>query len=136
MRGLNKIIVGTVALAVALAFAPTARADWMTLSTGAGQVLVSKITAPATASGAAVSGQSAFYGLIVKTDGSNNVTINVYDNTAASGTALIPTNTVIAGSDRTWALSYNPAIKCSTGIYVAISVAGGGTATYQVQYDK
>jgi len=132
---MRKSLIWIMSLAI-LAMASFADADWMSLTTGTGQVQVSKITAPAASSGSAVSGQSAFFGLVVKTDGINNVTINVYDNTAASGTALIPTDTVIAGSDRTWALSYNPAIKCTNGIYVSLTVAGGGTATYQVQYDK
>jgi len=135
MKYLNKYLIGMIVFAIATMAMPV-RADWMNLTTGIGQVQVAKISVPATTSSAAVSGPSAFYGLIVKTDGVNNVTINVYDNTAASGTPLIPTDTVIAGSDRTWALSYNPAIKCTNGVYVSISVAGGGTATYQVQYDK
>jgi hypothetical protein len=138
MKSLNKVLFGTLLLAVPLAMAlvmtPPARADWMSLTTGSGQVLVAKITPPATASGAAVSGQSAFYGIIVKTDGVNNVTLNVLDG--VGGAALIPTDTIIAGSSRVWTLSYSPAIKCTAGVYVTISVAGGGTAIWQVQYDK
>ena len=131
MKSALKIVI----LIIVLFAASPAAADWLTLP-GQGLVQVAPITADAAVSGVAVSGQSAFHGIVVKTDGVNNVTLNVYDNTAAAGTTLIPVNTVILGSDRTWAFSWSPAVKCSTGIYVSIAVAGGGTATYKVQYDK
>jgi len=124
-----------IVLVLALIPAPVA-ADWMSLSTGAGQVQVTQISDPAASSAAAATGQAAFYGIIIKTDGTNNVTLNIYDNIAASGKKLVPTDIVVLGTARIWALSYSPAIKCLTGIYVSVSVAGGGTCTYQVLYDK
>lgn len=130
------LLKSTIALILLVCAASPAAADWMGLTTGAGQVMVCRISTPATASGAAVSGSAAFYGLIVITDGTNDVTVTVYDNTAASGTLLMPTSFVIPGTAKIWTLSYNPAIKCNTGIYVLLSVAGGGSATYQVVYDK
>lgn len=97
----------------------------------------SQLTVPAAASAAAVSGPCVFYGLIVKTDGTNNVTVNVYDNTAASGTKLLPTSTVIPGTSRLFAVDFSDApILCDNGVYVDISVAGGGSFSYQVQYDS
>jgi len=133
MKRFKKII--CVLLMLVLAAIP-ASADWMTLTTGSGQVMVSSITAPAIASAASVTGVSAFYGIIIKTDGTNDVTVNIYDNTSAAGTKLIPTDIVVSGSQKVWTLSYSPAIKCVNGIYVSISVANGVSVSYQVMYDK
>jgi len=99
-----------------------------------GDIPVSYITVPATASEASVSGSCVFYGIIVQTDGTNNVTLNVYDNTAASGTNLTPDDIVILGSARAWTLSYTPGALCSTGIYVSVSTQG--TCSFQVLYTQ
>ena len=98
--------------------------------------LTAQLTAPATASAASVTGPGLFYGIIVLTDGTNNVTVNVYDNTAASSTKLIPTDFIVSGSNRSLAISYDPGVKFSTGIYVDISVAGGGSCSFQILYDQ
>ncbi len=132
---MKKILFALILTAIAFN-ASRALADWTGEKISSGQVMVAKITAPAAASAAAVTGRAAFYGIIVKTDGINNVTLNIYDNTAASGTKLIPTDTVISGTERTWTLSYTPAVGCTIGVYVSISVAGGGSAVYQVEYDQ
>ena len=120
-----------------LLLAPVAApAEWMSLTTSSGQIIVAPVTADHSSSVIAVSGPAAFYGIAVKTDGTNNVRINVYDNTALGGTTLIPADTVIPGAARTWTFSWTPPVKCTTGIYVEISVDGGGTALWKVQYDK
>lgn len=126
-------------LTMVLAVATPAAADWMTIRTTDGrtqQILTTKPPATGSASGIAVSGATAFYGIAVKTDGVNNVTLNAYDNTAASGTTLVPANTVIQGADGIWTFAWNPPVKCATGIYVSIAVAGGGTASWMVQHDE
>jgi hypothetical protein len=97
---------------------------------------INRITVPAAASSAAVSGACLFYGITVITDGTNNVTLNIYDNTAASGTRLIPTNFIIPGIDRYFGYKPPLPIRCTNGIYVSVSVAGGGTCSYQVLYDR
>lgn len=82
-------------------------------------------------------GVCAFAGLIVVTDGSNDITVNIYDNIEASGTKkLCPTDMLIRGAAETFTLSYDPPIICSTGLYVDISIAGGGSCSYQVVYDE
>jgi len=108
----------------------------MALQLYKGSIPVSYITVPATASAASVSGSCVFYGIIVQTDGTNNVTLNVYDNTAASGTNLTPDDIVILGSSRAWTLSYSPGALCSTGVYVEVTVAGAGTCSFQVLYTQ
>lgn len=94
------------------------------------------LTSPAAASALAVTGRSAFYGIIVRTDGVNAVTLNVYDNTEASGSKLIPTDTVIPGNVNLAMIEFGTPILAENGIYVSASVAGGGSASYQVQYDQ
>lgn len=96
----------------------------------------SQITTTATASGTAVTGAVWFNGIIVKTDGSNNVTLNIYDGTGVTVTRLIPTDFVIPGTE--YYFGYRPPspIRCRIGIYVTIAVAGGGTASYQVLYSR
>ena len=97
---------------------------------------INRITAPATVSARAIAGACLFYGITVMTDGTNNVTLNIYDNTAASGTRLIPTNFIIPGIDRYFGYKPPLPIRCTNGIYVSVSVAGGGTCSYQVLYDR
>jgi len=96
---------------------------------------VNDISTPKTASGIHVTGPAGFAGLIVKTDGTNNVTLNVFDNTAASGTRLIPEDTVVLGAARLWTLCFDPPIRCTEGVYVAGTVAAGAFAV-QVVYDQ
>ena len=93
-------------------------------------------TTPAGASAAVVSGRCVLYGLILATDGTNAATVNVYDSATAAGTKLIPTDTVLAGATRYHYISFPTPIYCATGVYVAVSVAGGGTCSFQVYYDQ
>lgn len=124
------------AIAIVFIFAGPSAADWKSLSTGAGQARVASLTAPAAVSGIAVTGECAFHGLIVKTDGTNDVTLSIYANTAASGTKLIPEDIVVLGITKIFAYSLGPAIWCAAGIYVKVSVAGGGSCSWQVHYDQ
>lgn len=117
----------TLLLVCSLGFMPTAKA-----LTG-----VATITTVAAASEASVAFPCKFHGIILNTDGTNNVTLNIYDNaSAASGKVVIPTDTVILGAARTFSLSYDPPIRMGNGIYVDVSVAGAGTCAFQVLYGK
>lgn len=90
-----------------------------------------------TASAEITSGKSTFIGILVTNDGTNAVTINIYDNTSGSGTKIVPTLYISASaSTRNWALDVSPGLKANTGIYVDVSVAGGGTCEYQVFYGE
>jgi hypothetical protein len=83
-----------------------------------------QVSSGLTASGIAITGQGRFHGIMLKCDGSNDVTINVYDNTAASGTKLIPTSSVFDGTVRLMAISFSPGVFYDTGIYIEITCAG------------
>ena len=87
-----------------------------------------------TASALILTGAGFFHQLIVQPDGVNDVTVSVYDNTAASGTKILPT-IVFAGDEGPQATP--PVwIYVDAGIYVSISVAGGGTVAYTTLYRK
>lgn len=96
------------------------------------------ISTESAVSAAHVSEPCVFRGLVVKTDGTNDVTITVFDNTAASGTTLLPAAFDILGTAKLWGFSFgnDGGPVASTGIYVEVTVAGGGSAAVQVLYDK
>lgn len=82
-------------------------------------------------------GICSFAGLILKTDNVNDVTVNLYDNIEASGSIrFCPNDMLIRGIAELSTLNYDPPIQGKTGIYVEISVAGGGSCSYQVVYDE
>ena len=91
-----------------------------------------------TADAAVTTGPGYLKGLIVHTDATNACTVSVYDNTAASGTKLFSTWTVTtSATDRTQALSFDDKeVPYGTGIYVDITVGGGGTCTYDVYFES
>ncbi len=97
----------------------------------------SQWSADQTASALIVSGPCVLHGIVVKTDGTNDVTLTIYDNTSAAGTTkLLPASTVVDGANTPWAAGTTPPALMANGIYVSISVAGGGSASYTVQYDQ
>ena len=75
-----------------------------------------------------------FFGILVATDGTNDVTIQIYDNTSGSGTKLLPDSLVITtgSSDRWEQISFNPPLPFSTGLYVDVTTSG--TVNYIVYY--
>lgn len=72
-----------------------------------------------------------FRSILVNTDGTNNITLNIYDNLAASGKRLCPTDWIILGTSRTWI--YSPELLCNNGVYVEVTTSGA--VVYQVIYD-
>ena len=97
-------------------------------------VKVQQKTVPATSSALTVSGTCAFYGISIRTDGTNDITLNLYDSLAASGVRLLPSNIIIYGVSGFTSISFETGILCDIGIYV--STACTGTYEYQVYYDK
>ena len=82
-----------------------------------------------TATGQVITTPGYLLGLLIGTDYTNDATLSVYDNTAASGTEVIPSTKVDAS-----ALGMNGfmpgtvAIPFINGLYLSLSVAGGGSA--------
>ena len=75
-----------------------------------------------------------FYGIIVKTDGSFPVWVNVFaDDVSTPGTNLIKDWVVTTSStDRTQSTSYDPPLPYSDGLMVDVST--GGTVSFDVFY--
>jgi hypothetical protein len=94
-----------------------------------------KASATQTASALITTNAANFHGITVITDGTNAVTVDVYGNTSAAVPKLIPTWLVTSSAtDRAQTYSIYPPIRSESGIYVNISVAGGGSASYMVYY--
>ena len=89
-----------------------------------------------TTSAAVVSGPGILHGIVVITDGTNNATLNLYDNASAAvaGTYQLPLNLVALGGSKTTAISFSPPLNFASGVYVSLTCAG--TASYQLNYDQ
>lgn len=87
-----------------------------------------------TASASVVTGAGLFHSIIFSTNGTNANTVNIYDNTAASGTKLIPTDTRITTSatDRIQTITFDPPVRFYTGIYVSVD----STIAYMVYFES
>lgn len=90
-------------------------------------------TATLTADAAAASGEGYLYGIVIVTDGTNAPTVAVYDNSSAEGTKLVP-DLSLAATPRVQTLSLEPSVPFNTGVYVDVTVGGGGTIAYMVYY--
>lgn len=79
------------------------------------------------------SDECVFDGIVVMPDGTNDVTVTVYDNSTGSGSTPVPTFT-FSGTGGAQALMMPCSVRMGTGIYVNVTVAGGGTVEYTVYY--
>lgn len=87
-----------------------------------------------TSDGICAVGSGYLRGILVHTDGTYAVTLNVYDNTAASGTKLFSTWTIpTSATNRTSAIDFAER-ECpfTTGVYVDVTTSG--TVTYDCYY--
>jgi len=98
------------------------------------KIEIVKKTNPTTSSGLAVNSQCAFYGIMVRTDGSNNATVTVYDNTSGAGAPLLPDSIVVLGSARHTKIWLDKPIVAQNGVFISVTCAG--TFSWQVYYDN
>lgn len=76
-------------------------------------------------------GQGYLHGICAVPDGTNAITISLYDNTTNSGKLILPTFVVAATpTGGLWCAGISPPVVFSTGLYVDITCAG--TANYEV----
>lgn len=89
-----------------------------------GQV-TARLSTGLTADGALLTGPGVLHGLVVLTDGSNAVTVNLYDNTTnAAGTRVLPTGMVFAANPQLQAFGFSPPLDITTGVYLDLTCAG------------
>jgi hypothetical protein len=91
-------------------------------------------TTTQTADAATLTGTGYLYGFVFDTDGTNDVTFDIYDNTSGSGTKLVPTTIEVTTSstNRISTLSFEPPLAFNTGVYVDLTTAGA--VGYMVYY--
>jgi hypothetical protein len=74
-----------------------------------------------------------FFGITISTDGANAVTVDLHDGTSVAGAKICPTLNFPA-TPITQSFGIAPGVECTTGLYVNITVAGGGTCSYTIYY--
>ena len=88
-----------------------------------------------TGSACILNGKGLFYGILLTTDATNAVTLDIYDSTTASGTKIIPTSTITTNSaDRLRSISFALPLHVSNGIYVNVTCSG--TVAYMVYFEE
>jgi len=83
-----------------------------------------------TADATILTGSGFFKQIIVMPDGTNDVTVSIYDNTASSGTEVLPTLT-FAGDGGPQA---SPPVWVSVDTGIRVDVTTAGTVAYVVLY--
>ena len=97
------------------------------------EMIISRASAVKTESALIHTGGTMFSGILVATDGTNAVTLDVYDGTTTGGTKIIPQIVIpTSSSNRSFALSIDPGVLVRSGIYVAVTCSG--TVGYTVYY--
>lgn len=80
-------------------------------------------------------GEGNFHGIAIATDGTNAVTVSIYDNTTNSGRLLVPTFIAsTSAADRTRSFVMSPPVRFNTGLYVDITCSG--TVGYVVYFSR
>lgn len=88
-----------------------------------------------TESAALVATGGKLYGLMVATDGTNAVTVDLYDNaSAASGASLCPTFVVTSSAtDRVQYFPF-PGVRFKNGVYASVTL-GAGSCSFMAYYE-
>ena len=88
-----------------------------------------------TATANVLTGKGALYGILIATDGTNAVTLDIYDGTDATGTKLVPQVVITtSATNRSAAIDFGDGVGFGTGIYVVATCAG--TVGYTLYYEK
>lgn len=96
----------------------------------------SRATDVKTASALIFTGEGVLHGIMVSTDGTNTPTVEVFDNTAGSGTPLTPAWVVATGAtDKMRFLSFPQPVRFRIGLYVKITL-GAGAMSYVVYFNN
>ena len=94
-----------------------------------------KPSAVKTGSACILNGKGLFYGTMFTTDGTNAITVDIYDSTTPSGTQIIPQWVITThAADRARTLSFALPLHVSNGIYVKTTCSG--TLEYIVYFEE
>ena len=83
-----------------------------------------------TADATILTGTGYFHQIIVMPDGTNDVTVTVYDNTASSGTKILPTMTFSG----TGGAQATPPVWVGVNTGIRVDITTVGTVAYTVYY--
>jgi hypothetical protein len=79
-------------------------------------------------------GEGLFKGILVATDGTNAVTVSIYDAASATGSEIVPTLVIpTSAAYRSQAIYVPYPVKYYTGLYVDITCAG--PVGFEVYYE-
>ncbi len=79
-------------------------------------------------------GEAHIYGIVIATDGTNAVTLDIHDGTTVAGSTIMPTTVIpTSATQRSGSIGFDPPVMCNDGIYVNITTAG--TLSYTVYYN-
>lgn len=87
-----------------------------------------------TSGGKVVTGACLLRAIVISTDKTNDLTINVYNGSSSASNKVLPQMPII-GTDGSWGFAPPLPIYCPNGIYVGVSVSGGGTMRGMIYYD-
>jgi hypothetical protein len=106
-----------VALILSLVFAPAVWGQGLCVPSG-----------EQTATGAVVTGAVKLCGVLIYTDGANDATVILHDNTSAAGTKLI--DMTVTSTENYGGIMFAEPIECKIGIYLSISGTNAATIIY------
>jgi len=118
---------------ISLTFLVEANAGIVYLGTNHVPTEFMKASGEGTSSKALGTGQCVFKGIWVATDGTNAVTVNVYDASTATGKKLVPSFTV-PGASMYGGAMFDPGVLVNNDVFVDVSTSG--TVSWQVYFDN
>jgi hypothetical protein len=82
-----------------------------------------------TADGVVCAGPGVLEGILMVTDGTNDLTVQVYDNaSAASGTVLIPALISTTAATKRFEYLPIPSLEFANGMYLNLTLGGGAAS--------
>jgi len=133
-KKMKKFLIALTLLALTLCSLPSAYVDAYGVRVGtSGRTFNVCYYDHNTASDIVTSEDAVFYGLYMVTDGSNDVTVEIFNGTSDAGDVIV-IETVVPGAAEFFSFSQEPAIYCPDGIYIKLTTAG--TVNTTVYYEK
>lgn len=81
-----------------------------------------------TADGVVCAGPGVLEGILMITDATNNLTVKLYDNAAASGTVLIPEFVSTTSATKRFEYLPIPSLEFQNGMYLDLTLSAGAAS--------